>query len=112
MVADLPQLFDMRIVALPEVIPDRRALRHYVRLVAAVRNNVMGALLKTKMLAAEVPAYVHQLNSIQRAAPAPRSHRGMCALSMAGVLNRDKTTGGTSAIRSAYGVTNLCEQNV
>src|SRR5260370_38371743 len=99
MVADLPQLFDMRIVALPEVIPDRRALRHYVRLVAAVRNNVMGALLETKMLAAEDPPYAHQPTSIQRAAPAPRAHRGMCALSLDFALNRPRPPGRVSPCR-------------
>ena len=57
---------------LPEVCPDRRIAGDDVRLVAAIGDDVMGALLNPQVLAAEVPPDVHQLHGVQRTAPAPR----------------------------------------
>ena len=59
-------------VGLAEVIPDGGRPRDDVGLVAAVGDDVVRALLERQMLATEVPADVHQLHSVERAAAAPR----------------------------------------
>src|SRR5271170_190753 len=71
----------------------------------------MRTLLQTKMLAAEVPPHIHQLNSIERAASAPRSRGRMRALSMEVVLNRHEATCGVAAIRGSEVVANMREQH-
>ena len=74
-VADLPELLDLRVGGLAEVVPDRRGARDDVRLIAAVGDHVVRALLERQVLAAEVPADVHQLDRVERAAAAPRAPR-------------------------------------
>ena len=59
------------VVRLAEVVPHARGGRDDVGLVAAVRDHVVRALLRAEMLAPEVPRDVHQLDRIERAAPAP-----------------------------------------
>ena len=55
-------------------VPDGRRRRHDVRLIAAVDDDVVRALRRVQMLAAEVPRHVHELDGVQRAAAAPRHH--------------------------------------
>ncbi len=75
-------LLDVRIVELAEVVPDGGSRRDDVGLVAAVRDHVVRALLQPQMLAPEVPADIHQLDGIERAATAPRRTRGMRAATL------------------------------
>ena len=74
-VAGLPHLLDVREVGLAEVVPDRRGARDDVGLIAAVGDHVVRALAQAQVLAAEVPADVHQLDGVERAAAAPRRRR-------------------------------------
>ena len=76
-IADLAQLRDVRVIELAEVVPDARHRRHDVRLVAAAGDHVMRALLGAQVLAAEVPADVHQLHRVERAAAAPGGGAGV-----------------------------------
>ena len=71
LVAEVPHLLDVRVVGLAEEVPDRRLRRHDVRLIAAVGDDVVRALLEAEVLAPEVPAGVHQLHGVERAAAAP-----------------------------------------
>ena len=70
-----PHLLDLRIRRLAEVVPDRGRARDDVGLIAAVGDDVVRALLERQVLAAEVPADVHQLHGVERAAAAPRRSR-------------------------------------
>src|SRR2546423_109763 len=56
-------------------------------LISAVRDHVMRALCETEMLAAEVPADVHELDSIERASAAPRSSGCVSAFALEHVLD-------------------------
>ena len=87
-VADLAQLLDVLVVGLAEVVPDARVRRHDVRLIAAVGDHVVRALLQPQVLAAEVPADVHQLDGVERGAAAPRRAGRVRALALERVLDR------------------------
>ena len=79
LVADIPHPHDVRVVGLAEEVPDRRGRRYHVRLVAAVADHVVRALLDPQVLAAEVPADVHQLHRVERT-PAVPGVSGTCLL--------------------------------
>lgn len=53
----------------------------------------MRALLQPQMFAAEVPACIHKLDGIERAAAVPRRHGRMSGFAMKEVLHRDQTLG-------------------
>ena len=83
-------------VRLAEIVPDRRDRRHDVGLIAAIGDHVVRALLGPQVLAAEVPADVHQLHRIEGAAPAPGRPR-RARLAMERVFDRHQPAGaGTS----------------
>ena len=86
-VANLAHLFDVFVIELAEVVPNTCHTRHNVRLIAAVRDHVMRSLLQSQMFAPEVPADVHQLNCIERAASLPRRAGGVCALAFERVFD-------------------------
>ena len=88
LVADLPHLLDVLVVGLAEVVPDRRVARHDVRLIAAVGDDVVRALLEAQVLAAEVPADVHQLDRVERALPR-HGAPALCALSPLNVYSTE-----------------------
>ena len=67
-----PQLLDLRIRRLAEVVPDGRIPRDHVRLIAAVGDDVVRALFERQVLAPVVPADVHELDRVERAATPPR----------------------------------------
>src|SRR3546814_3533056 len=68
LVAELEILLDAVEILLAEIVPDRGDRRYDVRLIAAVGNHIMGPLLGAEMLAAHVPADVHQLHPVKRGA--------------------------------------------
>src|SRR5207244_2290640 len=82
--ADLEVFPDVLEGLLAEVIPYGRRRRYDVREIAAVRDDVVGALFGPEMLAPEIPARVHQLHCVERAAPAPWGTCGMRALAREG----------------------------
>src|SRR2546430_12902148 len=53
-------------IHLAEEIPDRSERRNDVGLIAAVGDHVVRALLRAKLLAAQIPADVHQLGFADR----------------------------------------------
>ena len=63
------------------------------------------------MLAAEVPADVHQLDRIERAAPAPRLAGGVRALALERVLDRDEPVPAPCAPGDAEIVADVREQH-
>jgi hypothetical protein len=89
-VADIPQLLDFLVAGLAEVVPDRCSRRDDVRLVPAVGDDVMRALLDAQVLAAEVPPDVHQLRGVERRSAAPRRTGPVRALALEAVLDRDE----------------------
>ena len=89
-VADAPHVHDVVVIGLAEVIPDRGVGRHHVGLVAAVGDHVVRALRQAQMLAAEVPADVHQLHGVERALAAPGSAGGVRAFALEHVLDADQ----------------------
>ena len=91
------------VVGLAEVVPDRRVRRHDVRLIAAVGDHVVRALLQAQVLAAEVPADVHQLDGVERRAAAPRRAGGVRALALERVLDRDQAVAAAVAPADAAG---------
>src|SRR5581483_4055347 len=76
-ISEVVEIFNVGVVQLAEVVPDRSFRRHDVRLISSVVDHVMRALLQTQMFTAKVPAGVHQLDSIERAAPIPWCAGGM-----------------------------------
>src|SRR5215831_2684295 len=68
LVTDLVVLLDVLEVHLAEEIPHRSARRDDVGLIATVCDHVMRALLRSKLLAAKIPADVHQLYGAERVA--------------------------------------------
>ena len=96
-VADLPQLLDVRVVGFAEVVPDARVGRHDVGLIAAVGDDVVRALLQAEVLAAEIPADVHQLHRVERRASAPRRAGRVRALAFEGVFDRHHAVAGAVA---------------
>ena len=87
-VADLPHAHDARVVGLSEEVPDGGGRGHHVGLVAAVGDDVVRALLDAEVLAAEVPANVHQLDRVEGAAPVPGRAGPVRALALEQVLDR------------------------
>ena len=79
-VGDLEVLADVLEVLLADEVPDGCDRRHDVGLVAAVRDHVVRPLLRPQMLAAHVPADVHELDAVERAASPPRRHGGVGGL--------------------------------
>src|SRR3546814_2099935 len=71
-------------------LPDRGDRRYDVRLIAAVGNHIMGPLLGAEMLAAHVPADVHQLHPVKRGAAPPGCASGMGAVALECILDRDE----------------------
>src|SRR2546429_283110 len=69
----------MRIVQLAQIVPHRRSGWDDVGVIAAVGNHVVRALLQPEVLAPVIPADVHELDRVERAAAAPRRTGGMCA---------------------------------
>ena len=88
-VSDPPHPHDVVVVALAEEVPDAGRRRHHVRLVAAVADDVVRALLDAQVLAPEVPADVHQLDRVERAAAVPRVAGAVRRFAFEGVLDRD-----------------------
>jgi hypothetical protein len=88
--SDSVQVADAFVIPFPEKVPDGGLGRHYVGLIAAMRDHIMGALLGAQMLAAKVPAGIHQLDCVESAAAFPRRAGGMRALSMEAVLGGDQ----------------------
>ena len=88
-VANLPQIHDVLVVGLAVVIPNRGVGGDHIRLVAAVGDHIMHPTAHADMFAAKIPADVHQLHRIQRAAPAPRSPGGVRRLSSECVFDRN-----------------------
>ena len=86
-VADLAHLFDVFVIELAEVVPNTREARHDVGLIAAVRDHVMRPLLQSQVFATEIPADVHQLHRIERAASLPRRACRVRALALEGVFD-------------------------
>ena len=84
-------LRDERLIDLADVVPDGRGRRHDVRLVPAVHDAVVRALLRTEVLAAEIPAGVHELDRVERA-PSPPGRRGAVR-----GLARERELGGDEA---------------
>ena len=95
---------------LAEVVPDRRGPRHDVRLIAAVGDDVVRALRERQVLAAEVPADVHQLDGVERAAAAPRRAGGVRALALEAVLHRHEPGAVAVAPRHAEVVADVREE--
>ena len=91
LVADVPHLLDVVVVGFAEVVPDRGVRRHDVRLIAAVGDDVVRALLNAQMLAAEIPADVHQLDGVERRASAPGRAGRVRAFALERVLDRDES---------------------
>ena len=90
LVADLVVALDVLEVDLAEEVPDRGERRNDVGLVAAIGDHVVGALFGTKLLAAEIPADVHELDRAQRVAAAPGPGRGVRGFALEGVFDRDQ----------------------
>ena len=90
LVADFPHPHDARVVGLAEEVPDRRGRRDHIRLVAAVGDDVMRALLDPEVLAAVVPPNVHQLDRVERAAPVPGRTGAVGALTFEQIFDRDQ----------------------
>src|SRR5580658_9638551 len=88
LVADLVVLLDVLEIELAEEIPDRCQRRDHVRLVAAIGDYVMRALIGTKLLTAEIPADVHELDGPQRVTPAPWRGSRMRGFTLEGVFDR------------------------
>ncbi len=63
--ADGMQVANLVIIPFPKEVPDGRLGRGYVRLIAAMRDHVMGAMLGAQVLAAKIPADVHQFHCIE-----------------------------------------------
>lgn len=79
------------VVHLAEEVPDGRSLGHHVGLVTAVRDHVVGTLIGPQMLAAEIPAHVHELDGVQGAPPPPRRSGAMRRLTDERELRRHET---------------------
>ena len=79
-VGDLEVLADVLEILLADEVPDGGDRRHDVGLVAAVRDHVVRTLLRPQVLAAHVPADVHQLDAVERAASPPGRHGGVGGL--------------------------------
>src|SRR5215467_4757379 len=62
LVADLVVFLDILEIHLAEEVPDRGERRDHVGLIAAIGDHIMRALLGAKLLAAEIPADVHELD--------------------------------------------------
>src|SRR5712691_5911505 len=90
LVADLVVLLDVLEIHLAEEVPDRGERRNHVGLVAAIGDHVMRALLRTELLAAEIPADVHELDRAQRVAAAPGPRRRVRGLALESVFDRDQ----------------------
>ena len=101
LVADLPQVLDAVEVGLAEVVPDAGVARDDVGLIAAVGDDVVRALLQAQMLAAIVPAHVHQLDGIERRSAAPRRAGAVRRFALEGVLDRDQPVAAAVAPRRA-----------
>src|SRR2546422_7905091 len=84
------QIADMTVGRLAEEIPARGFGWDDIGLIAAVHDDIVRALLGAKMLTAEVPADVHQLNGVERAPALPRRARGMSTLAIEAVLRGDQ----------------------
>ena len=89
-VAQLAELDDFRILQLAEKIPDARVGGHHVRLVATVGDDIVRTLLQAQVLAAIVPADVHQLDGIERTAAAPWRHGGVGGFAAKRVFDRNQ----------------------
>src|SRR3546814_6120877 len=99
LVAELEILLDAVEILLAEIVPDRGDRRYDVRLIAAVGNHIMGQLLGAEMLAAHVPADVPQLPPVKRGAAPPGWPRGMGAVALECILDRDEAGGRRSEER-------------
>src|SRR5215472_17117466 len=64
-----------------------------------------------QVLSAKVPAYIHQLDSIERAPTPPWRRRGMGAFTFEVILDRDQTVGRSGAERHAEVVAHVAKQH-
>ncbi len=87
---DVVHLLDFGIGYLAQEIPDGCRARYHVRLIASIGDHVVRPLLQPQMLASKIPADVHQLHRIERAAAAPRRARRMRRFSHKVVLDADQ----------------------
>ena len=88
LVADVPQLLDVRLIDFAEVEPDAGVARHDVRLIAAVGDDRVRALRQAQVLAAILPADAHQLDGVERRAAAPRRAGAVRRFAFERVLHR------------------------
>src|SRR5688572_20844909 len=70
--ADSMQILDALVLPFPEEVPHGSLGRDNIRLITAVGDHIMRTVFGTNVLAAEVPADVHQLHAIECASTRPR----------------------------------------
>src|SRR5262249_10222553 len=92
LVADLVVALDVLEVDLAEEVPNRRQRRNDVGLIAAVGDHVVGPLFRPQLLAAKVPADVHELDRTQRIAAEPGPERGVRGLALEGIFDGDQSS--------------------
>ncbi len=90
-ISQVVQILDVWIVQLAEVVPNRGFRGNNIGLISAIDDDAVRALRGTQVFAAKVPAGVHQLDGIQRAAPFPRRRSGVRRLAMEKILHRNKS---------------------
>ena len=112
-VANRPQILDVRVVGLAKVVPNGCRRRHHVRLIAAIAIHRVRPLLQTQMLATIVPADIHQRRRIERGLAAPRCTGCMRTLALEQVLDRDEAVARTVAPVHVHVAADVCkERNV
>ena len=110
LVADVPQLLDVRLIGLAEIEPDAGIARHHVGLIAAVGDHLVRALRQPQVLATVVPAHAHQLHGVERRASAPRRTGAVRRLALEGVLHRHEPVAAGVAPRDIQVVADVREQ--
>jgi hypothetical protein len=111
LVADVPQLLDVRLIGFAEIPPDAGVARHDVRLIAAVGDDRVGALRQAQVFAAVLHADAHQLDGIERRAAAPRRAGRMRGLAFERVLDRDHAVAAAFTPRHAEVVGDVGEED-
>src|SRR5262249_50182191 len=94
------------------VIPDSSVRWDNVWLVASISNDVMRTLRQPQMLAAEIPADVHQFHRIEGALASPRSARGVRTLAFERVFDRDQAVTGPRSPAHSHSTTFHCSRLV
>src|SRR5688572_33083354 len=98
-------------IGLTQKIPHAGAARHHVRLIAAVADDVMHAVLRTEMLAAIVPGGVEELDRIERAPATPRRAGGMRGLPLERVFDAHQSRSRGRAERGREITVDVAEQH-